>query len=522
MDPLVQIALAGTARTPQAEVVTGVPVDRLVASLGAQGRERRLLLLAGAGATYRLAGHSATSAASGTEPCPPEARPTCSPGAAALLRPLFGGEHAQLLPEALACLRQAGRVLTPDLLPAALDQRDPERRDAVSHVLGERGRWLARCNPAWSWATTATEEAEGVPADAEAIWQEGESSRRLDIFRRVRAADPGRAREWLRAAWRQEKADVRIKLVAALEQRLGPEDETLLEAALDDRSANVRAEAARQLARLAGSAFVARMLARAEQLLAVVAGKLEATPPRAWDATWQRDGIAQKPADGMGERAWWLTQMLSFVPPGRWQERFRLSPSDLIAAAAESSWASALLRGWSEAALLHGDAEWIGALWDWWFQLSPSADSRKARHDARQLVAAVPAEELLSRLPAAEAERRALRLLADPQQGNVEFHEVVNALPALWSDQFGDAYLQALRAHVAGLSFQRQDMQDPWLYTLERAAVALPAGCFAAALRSWELPGDSAQPAREYWSREIETFTSTLRMRQRLVEEIQA
>src|SRR5262249_47422121 len=145
------------------------------------------------------------------EPAPPETTSLCSPAAADLVGNLLdlqsqSGE-AELLGVALDRMRRAGQHLPPEVLPAFLESTHLPAGPALAGVVGERGRWLGQLNPEWSWVSEAAEEASGaVPGDADAAWQEGASTRRVRVLRLVRASDPARAREWVQAAWRQEKA----------------------------------------------------------------------------------------------------------------------------------------------------------------------------------------------------------------------------------------------------------------------------------------------------------------------------
>ncbi|HEY7984781.1 MAG TPA: DUF5691 domain-containing protein, partial [Ktedonobacterales bacterium] len=199
MNALTQTALVGTARQPDATLATGTALDGLAGTLDAASIERRILLVAGALAVYHLAGEIPTMAPAAPDPCPAETRPFCPPGAAQTLVALFGSPRAGLLPEALGYLAHAGRVLSHELLLPALNARDADQRAAVRPVLGERGRWLARQHPAWAWAAAAP--TDDLPPDAEQLWQEGTPDERQDVFRRLRLADPARARAWLAGVW---------------------------------------------------------------------------------------------------------------------------------------------------------------------------------------------------------------------------------------------------------------------------------------------------------------------------------
>jgi hypothetical protein len=522
MDALVNAALVGTARQPSPTMATGAPVDDLLAALPETTIERRVLLAAGLWTVYCDAGRTAAAAPPVPAPAPPEAQPLCPPGAVALLRPLFEREGSRLLPEALERVHRAGWILPPELLTAALGAQTPSVRAALLPVLGERGRWLGRFNPAWRWVTEVLPRpGEPLPADAERRWQEGIPTERRAIFACARAADPALAREWLAAVWRQEKPDLRVELLQALDAGLSSADEPLLEAALDDRSANVRSAAACLLARITGSGLATRMRDRAEALLAWKSGKLLVVPPTAVDKDAQHDGIVAKPPSDTGERAWWLKQILGLVPPTHWTERFGVTSAELLASAQADQWAAAVVGGWSNATILHRAASWMLALWDWWLQVRLGTTSRAARKKLQAALEDVRENELLTLMPAPEAERRALQLFDHPDLVELDLSATLTALPVLWSSQFGAAYLQQLRSYTATLAGRKPDYSDAWLETLEHAATALPLACLSQALEPWQL----TEPDNWYlqrWNDEIETFTETLRLRQRLAEEIPA
>src|SRR5262249_34685965 len=150
----------------------------------------------------------------------------------------------------------------------ALNTTGKEMRAALFPLLGERGRWLSQFSDSWKWVNNYLVADEGgLPADAETIWQEGTPGQRVEILRRLRAVDPGKAREWLDDVWKQEKADVRGDFINALEIGLNADDEPFLEKALDDRASGVRETAALLLARLPASAFSERMRQRGQSLL---------------------------------------------------------------------------------------------------------------------------------------------------------------------------------------------------------------------------------------------------------------
>ncbi len=78
------------------------------------------------------------------------------------------GEYPQLLPEWLQAVAVAQRRVPEEALPDLLDfgQARRELHEAISGVLGQRGRWLARLNPDWECALGGWDERSGKPACA--------------------------------------------------------------------------------------------------------------------------------------------------------------------------------------------------------------------------------------------------------------------------------------------------------------------------------------------------------------------
>ncbi|WP_344446947.1 DUF5691 domain-containing protein, partial [Kitasatospora nipponensis] len=237
---------------------------------------------------------------------------------------------AELLPQWLAEARARGHRPPPAAVPALLDAaraRSELRPDAVA-LGGPLGRWLAERNPQWRYVLR-TADGE-LATDGERIWQEGLFAERVTHLTRLRRRDPAAALAQLAGTWTTERAEDRLLFLDALQEGLGPGDEPFLEAALGDRSKNVRGTAAELLSTLPGSALGARMAVRALAAVRYADGRLLVTPPAACDAAMQRDGIAPKSPTGRGERAWWLGEVLAAAPLHCWTEAFGLTPAQLL------------------------------------------------------------------------------------------------------------------------------------------------------------------------------------------------
>ncbi|WP_394827657.1 DUF5691 domain-containing protein [Pendulispora albinea] len=154
MDALTRWAVAGTSRQTELTGDADPLAERIVGALDAP-LEHRMLLAAGARAVAETAGARALESHHPFPPAEAESRPACSAKAARLLETILRGQHKELLLEALVLLDRAGQRLPHALLPRALNARSEAHRAATRRVMGQRGIWLARMNPAWEWALTS-------------------------------------------------------------------------------------------------------------------------------------------------------------------------------------------------------------------------------------------------------------------------------------------------------------------------------------------------------------------------------
>lgn len=307
------------------------------------------------------------------------------------LADVFDDGPERVQDEACRRVAQLGAALPHALLPRALTagQRNAALRDALALALGARGAWLAALNPDWRYAAGGASDGD----DPERVWQEGSFAQRLALLRAIRASDPARAREMLRAQLGELPAKERFELVAVLGDHLGADDAPVLEALLKDRARDVRQTAASLLALIPESAHAQRLAAWLAPLVTVKRGLMSTTwrvdAPADADPAWAAATIdaARPQHDGLGERAWWLYQLVRLVPLSWWTRHTRMSANELVAWAGKSDWKGALHRGWLER-LRDGDADWIVAM----------LDAKNGLFKAQRAA-------LLARLPAGERER---------------------------------------------------------------------------------------------------------------------
>ncbi len=368
---VVRAALLGTERQspawPAAE--SAAPLDGVLGALADRPPEPRLLASAAVLALFRAGGYQPPVDVR-LPPAPaPAPASTCGPETAAVLSGLLRDGASPLVHEWIGLARTTKCGVPAELLPSFLDfgRRHPTAREAVAALLDDRGRWLAAQNPGWAYALDADEPR--------TVWETGSAEDRLRVLRRLRRHDVAAARAMVGSTWEQEGPRERAAILAAMEEGLDEGDEPFLESVLDDRRKDVRGAAARLLARIPSSRLVARMAERVDACLSPARpsggrvgrmlgarASVQVQLPAECDASMRRDGVEPKPAAGYGERAWWLYQMVSVVPPATWSSRWQMEAPACIAAARRSEDRRLLLIAWGQAAVGARDSDWIEAL----------------------------------------------------------------------------------------------------------------------------------------------------------------
>ncbi len=512
-------ALLGTERQPFAPPAAPGDLGALLARLPADS-EAALLGAAAAVALGQRAGTLPIIVQTARpEPCPADSQPVCSPRAAQGFSVMLGGRHREALPEMLSALALTGgrvpETLLPELLKAGRQQK--ELRPAILPVIGFRGRWLAAQNRDWAFADQLLLETAESP---EQVWAEGSREARLSALLGLRQTNPAQALSLLQTTWAAETADDRAAFLAALATGLSLADEPFLEAALDDRGKEVRRVAADLLARLLESAFVRRMIARAEPLLvgkrSLLGGfSLEVTLPGECDKSMERDGIVLKPSDrNMGDKAWWLCQMVGSIPLGHWTQTWQRKPKEILEAASKTVWEIALRRGWETAAQRQPDIDWVEALL---YLVKDQSD----RHHLNAILSG------WSALPVSRREKMILETLR-PQahlfgtREAVPLHDGHPALPLLqshtqpWSAELTRTVVENIQRRASVATGKDEHIwQIP--HALKRYAYFMPPNLADEFSQGW--PADDT-PQWQFWQPHVHEFLTTLQFRHDLLKEI--
>ena len=440
--PLLPMAMVGTDRQASALPVWPGEIGQLVSQVAGSGESAATGVLRAA-AVLSTCGLAGAQGSAWAQPLPVGAPNDAVPALSdkPVLAPVSWALHegpARLQYEVCIVLARKRWRLPPVLLPQALElgRRSLALRPFLAPVIGERGLWLAAQRDDWGYAA-------GVASDAleEARWSDGSFEQRREFLSRERATNPPAARERLALSLEELPAKERADLLGVLADGLGPDDETLLDSLRADRSREVRQAACALLLRLPQAAHPSRAAARTESLLrqerVLLRKRWLIDAPSAVGNDWKADNIdpARPKHESLGERAWWLYQLVRQVPLGWWTQHMGMTPAELLRWADDTDWADALLRGWRDVLLAAPEAAWCEALLESW--------PAKLRDD--------PAT-VLALLPTIARERHWQRQL---REGSVAFHVILPQMLA--ACRAGETLSPTLSATLVGIIVQRAE-----------------------------------------------------------------
>ena len=506
-ETLVTAALLGTERqafTPPAEV--GL-LGELLSRLDATNPEAALLSAAAAVSLHQQVGQlPAIVRQPLPTACDLDDLPRCSAQANHHLNLMLSGEYAKVLPEWLAAVAAAGKRVPELNLPALLDlgQRKTDLQPAIAAVLGKRGHWLAAQNPDWNFITGTEDDAS---------WETGNRAARKAVLSRWRSQDPEHARNALAATWKQETATEKTAFLETFQTQLSMADEPFLESVLSDRSKDVRRVAADLLARLPDSHLCQRMTERVHRYIKFGPNQtLEVTLPEALDPDLLRDGIEPKvPYNySMGEKAWWLLQIVAATPLSVWTAT-QCTPETLVQAAAQGEWTPIFWQGWKRVTIRQRSPDWVPALLE--FHLATTQDVTYLQDDDLQ--------QLMALLPEAEAEALALNQLQTKGVENSAALRLLYQVRSAWSVQLSQAVLNALHQSITASQIQRLwlplEALKEFVLWISPTLMAEATSLAEAVEKRSDWPASNTQG---YFLKEIEQFLALLQFRQDMLQAI--
>lgn len=516
-DDVLRAALLGTERQSSAFPAPqgAQPLAAALSALPSADPALRLLSAAGLLTVYRRAGNQPAEAAPPSAAPAPDAaqdRPRVGARAAGMLAQVLGNAKRPLVAEWLDCCASAGLRVPEEYLPALFEwgRLEKDLHGSIAAVAGLRGSWLAGQNQAWSFAQGASGLQAPEIGDS---WETGSLPVRIGALAGLRATDPERARGMLEASWEQEDAEARAAFLRALAKGLSSADEPFLEKCLADRRKEVRTAAADLLVLLPGSRLVARMRERLAPLLEFGPGKkgilgklagargtLAVTLPKDCDEGMQRDGIAEKPPGGrkIGQKQWWLQQMLAAVPPAAWCEAWKLEPEGLLALSEKTDYAEALREGLAAAALRARDEAWAVAL------LSSATKFQETESELFRLLAPAKREAIV---------QQALKSAKDSLADSAGTVSLILLCTHLWSEDFTQHVMKAVLAATAS---GKDAAQRAWHLrsSLKEFALRMPPRAALAAAEPWQ-----KKPPGDDWQTVVSEFLALLQFRESMHSE---
>lgn len=510
-------ALLGTARQPFKPSGGEEGLGDLLKELPGDNAEKALLGAAAASFLFERAGVKLQVTTEALpEPAPAETLWSCSMRSRQHLNRILSTRQYEVLREWLVAVAQAGKRLPAEKLPEifGLLEGHPDLTPLVEPVLGERGRWLAVQNPAWSLFASSD------LVDAGEAWDTGTRSSRVAFLKRLRTSNPEEARSLLAEAWGSENAEQRTALLDTFRQNLSMADEPFLEEKLDDRSKEVRRVAADLLGRLPGSRLVGRMIARANAAIDYVQPKksflglktaratLQVMPFETADPAMLRDGIEPKSNSRlMGDKAYIIYQIVEAIPPTYWLDRWQANPHALLRDAADSEYAEVLVRGWRDTLFRFPNSTWADVFMQYWL----SRQEKKLKDYYQPVFTGLSydqfeglvfealrkdTEALWDKHPATEL------LLGYKGEGN-------------WRPELVQTLVKSLKKRINSNNTYQWRLQKEGL---KKLALHTPPGMADELAQGW--PEDS--PSWPAWSRDVQEFLSLLELRKEMLKEIYA
>ena len=447
--------------------------------------ETRALRTAGVLAIYEAAGYLPTPTTAIVPACAAEQRQFIeAPTVIDCLHEILRDGPRLLIRQTLIALAQTNYLLPAKLLPGfiSLGKDYPNIQPLLVDVSGERGRWLAQFNPEWNFLLHYNKPLDQQAAEKQNTsndhhWDLLTFSERLIYIGQLRQQQSDQARELIASALGEMDARERVGLLEKLRLCLTLQDEDFLNQQLTDRSKEVRRLAADLLGELPASNFVQRATTRLSLLLTLerklVRKHWQLDAPQKFDAEWSDDTLEEKrpQAETLGDRAWWLYQLVRFAPLGWWEETTGMNPVELLNWSAGTDWHLALTRAWHQRIIKEKHGIWAEALLSAkpikGFQFDPL--------------------ELLAYLTPERSESYWLELLNSDSAKNRR-GEFIGRILAQSDNAISCAFAQAIFKSVKK---NITDDASKWDYPLRQSIVDLasiiPQQCFSEATQGWPI-----------------------------------
>jgi len=194
---------------------------------------------------------------------------------------------------------------------------------------------------------------------------------RIAILKTLRRQDPAKGLATLLTTWAEDGLSEKAAFLKCLAIELSDVDEAFLEECLDFPRKEVRVVAAALLSQLPNSELQKRIFKYFKTAINIgqVDGveKLLIILPSPKDKLLIRDGVnPKKKWKRGGQPTAMLFQLLSILPPNKWEQHLQKQPGEILRLFSDSEWATMLVEAVASAAALHESVDWMDAILRFW------------------------------------------------------------------------------------------------------------------------------------------------------------
>ena len=297
-------------------------------------KEEKFLQLAAFAFNYRQCGVSPHRQEITISPAPAEDKEYCNSIAMTVLNDIMVEESMPLLKFWLEHCVARERIVFPEVVPQlfSLGTQQKKLQTLIALSCGKRGEWLSAFNPDWNFSSGAADEE---------LWQTGTMEQRKELLKRIRKAEPAKAREWLQQTWADEDANTKIALLELLTENINEDDIPFLESLSSEKSKKVKDEALQLLKQIPGSSIVkqyeevisqAVTIKKEKALLGMVSKtallfRLPASVPE----TVFKSGIEKLSGQkNVSDEQFIIYQLIACIPPVFWEKLFTCSSAEVM------------------------------------------------------------------------------------------------------------------------------------------------------------------------------------------------
>jgi hypothetical protein len=230
--------------------------------------------------------------------------------------------------------------------------------------------------------------------------------------------------------------------------------------------------------------------------------KIQVTLPEACDESMRRDGVEPTPPQGMGEKAWWLGQMVACIPITFWNDHLSLPPTECVQDAEKTDYAEVLLPAWAKATKRGRQLEWAQATLE--YALGANRNF--------QLLSVVEV------LPPAHRDSVVIKLLSSDRNlvGYAQpGFNLLQCCPGPWTDRLGRALLEFLQFQVKQNQEGKLSLTYIWFPNPEQFAMNVPV---TLAAEAQEMFADIASD--QPFLKPLHAFLEILHFRSKILKEI--